>query len=63
MPEPIDREYRCANFGCMETIKARQKKRTHNVWVLFGLGTMIMGAFLLLTAFPSKRGKGPFRSY
>jgi hypothetical protein len=47
----------------MGTIRAARKKMIHNGWVLFGLGTMIVGAFLLLTAFPSKRGNGPYRSY
>jgi hypothetical protein len=47
----------------MRTIGARQKKRLNNGLMIFSLGTMIVGVFLLLAAFPFKRGKGPYRFY
>jgi hypothetical protein len=47
----------------MGKIDDRWKMRFHSGWKLFGLGTMIVGVFLLLAAFPFKRGKEPYRSY
>ena len=47
----------------MRTIEARKKMRLNSGLMIFSFGAMIVGAFLLLAAFPSKRGKGPFRSF
>jgi hypothetical protein len=55
---------KCVNFRSVRTLKHRPKRPSTAGWALFGLGTVLVGAFLLLlSASTAKRRKGPVYHY